>query len=459
MKTSKQIGKWLAMGTLLLASGTGALAATWTGDGADNDWDTPGNWQDNTVPAANDPINFGNLTPEVATVSVDNNHTGLLVGQITFSDTTAYTIGGVAITSTNSSNVITNNSSVRQTISADFYSGWSASGRTINGGEAGVAFVSYVNSSAGDWGHIVSGNISFDKFYISTPDTKGSKGAGYALAYYGNNSTTTVNEIHSTTPGPDGEQGYGFNLTGNQTFIITGTTYFEGSMNIGAGVTVVLQGAADVNSIRYFEASGNTAALINNADMVNTKYAWVTGTLGGTGQFSIRGTRLHRASTEFHLAPGDINSVGKLGFVGGAAEGWNSAGSVVTYDWNYNHDLTAAAGVGFDQIYVEGTLNFGADTQYVLNLVGLDGASLDDFTALESGVWDIITATGGISNFDTSRWTYDDTLFDLALSGDATSLQLLLIPEPTVSALLLGGSLLLSALAALRRQRSARSRG
>jgi hypothetical protein len=70
-------------------------------------------------------------------------------------------------------------------------------------------------------------------------------------------------------------------------------------------------------------------------------------------------------------------------------------------------------------------------------------------------VWDIITATGGISNFDTDRWTYDDTLFDLALSGDAKSLQLLLIPEPTVSTLLLGGSLLLLALAALRRRRSA----
>jgi hypothetical protein len=436
MKTSKQIGKWLAMGALLLASGAGALAATsiWTGGGADDNWDTTGNWDN--VPAANDAINFGNLPPSVSTVSVDNNHDDLLVGQITFTGSTAYTVSGLAVTSTNSGNVVINNSSARQTISADFYSGWSTNGRVINGGAAGLEFAKYVNTSAGNWEHNVMGTVIFQEFHIGTRAE-----ANYNLSFTGNG-TVIIGDLYGTSIG------HGITLCWGQKMVLTGTVSdANGSFIIrDANGSLTLTGDANANafsSISSNAATNHNSAIINNSSVRLDKLTWNTGTLGGTGSIlATRGALAQANNENYHIAPGELNSVGTLSFTDENLV-WSNEYSTVTYDWNFS-DLAAAAGAGYDQIFVEKGFNLGLQTEYVLNLVGLGGATIDDFADAAPGAsWDIISASD-ITNFDSSRWTAtlpDDII--LTLNSDNTKLQLLLIPEPSTWALLGAGAALL----------------
>ncbi|MDR1304236.1 MAG: PEP-CTERM sorting domain-containing protein [Verrucomicrobiales bacterium] len=446
MKTSKQIGKWLAMGALLLASGAGALAATsiWTGGGADDNWDTTGNWDN--VPEVNDTINFGNLTPSVPTVSVDNNHADLLVGQINFSGTTAYTISGLVITSTNSNNVVINSSSVRQTISADFYSGWSANARTINGGAAGLEFAKYVNTVGdGNWEHNIQGTVIFQQFYIGNSRPQG----GYNLSFTGNG-TVIIGDLHASQD-TTLTNNYAISLYNGQKMVLTGTVAADVRNDFQINhVNSSLTLTGDANANAFSTINMNNGSLINNSSVRLDKLTWKTGTLGGTGSILATKGVLATVNGTYAIAPGDINSVGKLSFTDENLV-WDKEFSTVTYDWNFS-DLNAAAGVGYDQIFVEQGFDLGVNTQYVLNLVGLGGATIDDFAAANPGAtWDIISAGNGITNFESSRWDYElpeDMV--LTLSADSTTLQLMLIPEPSTW-LLLGGGVAL--LAFLRRRR------
>jgi hypothetical protein len=452
MKTSKQIGKWLAMGALLLASGAGALAATsiWTGGGADDNWDTPGNWDN--IPADNDTINFGNLTPPVSTVSVDNNHADLLVGQINFSGSTAYTIGGLAITSTVASTVVANNSSVRQTISADFYSGVLINNLAINGGAAGLAFGKFINTSTNNWAYAFNyGTTTISQFYITNDTTgNGTNRNGWQVGLNGNG-TVVFNEIYDSTDS-ENTRAFGLGLYNGQNMILTGTSYTKGIIQIRGASTVILQGNADLNAAANFYADAGqvNSAIINNSSVRLDKLTWNTGTLGGTGSILATKGALATASGTYAIAPGEINSVGTLSFTYENLV-WSNEFSTVTYDWNFS-DLSAAAGVGYDQIFVEKGFDLGSNTQYVLNLIGLGGATIADFADANPGAtWDIISAGSGITNFELTRWDY--TLpenMELTLSADHTTLQLMLIPEPSAW-LLLGGGVAL--LAFLRRRR------
>ncbi|MDR1305255.1 MAG: PEP-CTERM sorting domain-containing protein [Verrucomicrobiales bacterium] len=453
MKTSKQIGTWLAMGALLLASGAGALAATWTDGGEGNDWDTAANWQGSTVPADNEAVTFGNLTPSVSIVSVNNNHDDLLVGQITFTGSTAYTISGLVITSTNSNNVVINNSSVRQTISADFYSGAFINNLAINGGAAGLAFGKFINTSTNNWTYTFNnGTTIISQFYITNDTTgNGTNRNGYQMGLTGNG-TVVFNEVYDSTDS-ENTRAFGLGLYNGQNMILTGTSYTKGTIQIRGASTVILRDNADLNVANDFkmDEGQHNSAIINNSSVRLDKLTWNTGTLGGTGSIlATRGALAQANNADYRIAPGDINSVGKLSFTDENLV-WSNEFSTVTYDWNFN-DLTAAAGEGYDQIFVEQGFNLGVNTQYVLNLIGLSGATIDDFADVAPGAsWDIISAGSGITNFELTHWTAtlpDDVI--LTLSSDNTKLQLLLIPEPSTWALLGAGAALL---AFLRRRR------
>jgi hypothetical protein len=265
--------------------------------------------------------------------------------------------------------------------------------------------------------------------------------------------TVTINELHSVTPDGDTSRTYGLNLYGTQKLTLTGTSYIKSDLRLVNNNTLLrLEGHANVNAASKVYASNAGAASINNSSVRLENLSWATGTLGGTGaNLSSKGVLATAAGDGYRIAPGDIGSVGKLSFTGGNLV-WDNGASTVTYDWQYS-SLSGAAGVGYDQIYVDGALNLGGGTLYNLNLISLGGADFD-LDANPGETWDLIATTGGISNFDLAKWTValpGDVI--LSLSADSKNLQLIMIPEPAAWLLLVIGSGLLAV--TLRRPRRA----
>ncbi|MDR1145906.1 MAG: PEP-CTERM sorting domain-containing protein [Verrucomicrobiales bacterium] len=454
MKTSKQIGKWLVMGVVVLASGTTAQAAyrTWTGTGGDNLWSNGANWDTGAWDNV-DAARFGNINPGG---SVAVNHDSAIASGTVYNiefqaGSTAYNLGGSPIT-VSADTIVTNNSSVKQTISADFYSMYGSGGHTVNGGVAGLEFTGkFVNTSTNNWAYSFNSGTTFiSQFYIANDDSGngGTHNSGYQVGLTGNG-TVVFNEIYDSTDS-ENTRAFGLGLYYGQKMILTGTSYTKGNIDIRYNSMIILQDNADLNAAANLSTETYQSVLINNSSVRLDKLTWKNGTLGGTGSILATKGALAAASGTYYIAPGDINSVGQLSFTGGDLV-WNNGDSTVTYDWNFS-DLAAAAGVGYDQVFADGSFDLGTGTQYVLNLIGLNGASLDDFADAAPGAsWDIISVGSGITNFELDNWTAtlpDDVV--LTLSADHTKLQLMLIPEPSTWALLGAGVALL---AFLRRRR------
>lgn len=160
------------------------------------------------------------------------------------------------------------------------------------------------------------------------------------------------------------------------------------------------------------------------------------------------------------IAPG--HSVGQLTFNSGLT--WNGGAF-------YNvevQDASAAPGIGYDTISVNGTLVFNASltSPFTINLSSLTstGASgnLSNFVATNSYAWQIVSTTGGIINFNpaavllnTSGFTNSLGIgsFDLSVAGTNLMLNFTPVPEPSTWALLIAGFGVV-AFTTLRRRRS-----
>jgi fibronectin-binding autotransporter adhesin len=127
------------------------------------------------------------------------------------------------------------------------------------------------------------------------------------------------------------------------------------------------------------------------------------------------------------------------------------------YDWGVQ-DLAAADGIGSDLVAITGTLafNFGDGVfEFTLTSFAADGSqgALASFDATAAHEWTVLTATGGITDFDATKICFDTTgfannlaggSFSLALGANGTSLVLdftpAAVPEPATWALLLAGA-------------------
>jgi len=235
------------------------------------------------------------------------------------------------------------------------------------------------------------------------------------------------------------------------------TTVAAGTLNVSGSVTssvTVLPGATLlVNGSTNFGSSIFTSNIILNGSSPSNP-----ATLGGSGGIQSAVTLNNLGNW---LSPG--NSPGELTFVGN--QNWNS----FTYKWELNSFVGTTHGQDYDHILVSGALSLaGTAGSYVLSIASLTSGNvpgtLADFSEIIR-TWDIITASDGIIDFDSTNWAVDTSGFgtDTAYTGvfaldvSGNNLQLSYTPVPEPNSMLLVGMALGAYLAGCNR-RSARAR-
>jgi autotransporter-associated beta strand protein len=260
--------------------------------------------------------------------------------------------------------------------------------------------------------------------------------------------------------------------------------------NSGTGSgTVVIGGNIGTNVTELIQDSVTSRLILNNAKTFTgpTKISSGTLTLGSLGSIS--------SSTSIDVASGatfDVSAV-TAGFTVGSAQTLKGSGTVVgavtlnnagstlspgaspgilsfntsqswssfNYDWELNNWAASVAGTNYDQIAITGGLTLDVAGAYTLDLLSLTSGNLSgnvaNFTDTANS-WSILTTTGGITNFDSSKWTINTGGFtssptwtgSWSIGQTGNNLVLTYTPVPEPAAALLGG---LGTLLLLRRRR------
>jgi hypothetical protein len=166
---------------------------------------------------------------------------------------------------------------------------------------------------------------------------------------------------------------------------------------------------------------------------------------GGSGRAVLGGTGTINSAVALNslndvLSPG--NSPGIQSFTP------NQTWSSFTYDWELNNFTGTTAGTAFDQISIAGSLDLLPTSSYTLNVISLTAGNVagdvPNFTEVDTS-WIILTASGGISGFDSGDWLVDTNSFSalgsiagrftISQSGNNLNLNYV-VPEPSTYALL-----------------------
>jgi fibronectin-binding autotransporter adhesin len=378
--------------------------------------------QGNLIAAANAPSGsagaFGNATSEIVLgVASGNNAAGILTDG-------AYTIGRI----------------IRNA--------------TTNATDAGTRVLTLGGNSAHN--SEFSGNI----FLGTTNNT--SKGVQLTAAAGGQ---VTFSGVIQNPTGQDGtEQAAAAALdavtkVGAGTVVLTGTNTYTGATSVTAG-TLQVSGTGSINSSSAINVATGASFVYNSstalavAPTLNGNGLSNRAVLGGSGPINAALTLDNIGDV---LSPG--NSPGVQEF--GVSQSWNS----FSYDWEVNDWVAAVAGTNFDQISITGALNLtGSTGSYLLNILSLNGSNLAGDVgnfAETTKSWSILTASGGINDFNASYWTLNTDDFSstpawagawsLGLGNDGKDLVLTYTAIPEPRAALLGG---IGLLLLLRRRRS-----
>ena len=231
---------------------------TWTG-AVDNDWDTAGNWDTNSVPGASDDVvipswlsNYPTANSSVTVNSVTMNSGSSLIANATFSGNVTYN-------------------------------------RTVN----------FVSGNTNGW-YLMSAPVSgqvYNDSYVSA-NSIASNGANRAIASY---TTSSDSWSYLQSGGSDTfntGQGYSIKRGG-----LTGDVGFTGTLNTdNAGVSVVLESTGNRFNLLgnpYTSYIDSNTFLSNQAAISDTQTLWVWNqTLGTNGAFEVK-----LASDNFMIAP------------------------------------------------------------------------------------------------------------------------------------------------------------
>ena len=242
---------------------------------------------------------------------------------------------------------------------------------------------------------------------------------------------------------------------GNRTFAIADSTNTSAELTISANIT--LAGNRDL-----IKTGAGTLVLSGN-----NNYAGNTQVTAGTLRVNGNNSASLLTTVSTGATIGGSGSVGALTLNSGAflspgnSPGILHAGNTIlaggsTYLWQIS-DMLGAAGTGFDQLQVNGTLNITATAGTPL-IIALQSLLSDNATPGNVGNYDpyhsnsyvIATASGGISGLTASNYSIDTSLFTntpavgwtLATSSDGNSLLLnyapTAVPEPSTCAVLAG---------------------
>jgi hypothetical protein len=198
---------------------------------------------------------------------------------------------------------------------------------------------------------------------------------------------------------------------------------------VNSSSTIIISNGA---SLRY---NGTTALRAASVSLGGGSGAG-RAVLGGTGTIN---SAVTLDSLNDVLSPG--NSPGLQNFA--TSQTWSS----FTYDWELNNFTGTTAGVDFDQISIAGSLDLSGSS-YSLNVISLTAGNVPgnvaNFTEVDT-TWTILSASGGITGFNSFEWLVDTNSFSAlgSIAGRFTISQLdntlnlnYAVPEPSTYALL-----------------------
>lgn len=224
---------------------------------------------------------------------------------------------------------------------------------------------------------------------------------------------------------------------GSSTLTLTGTNTYTGTTTVSAGTLLVANTGVISNTSTVVVSAG--ARFINNSNATRTGAIVLNGSgtgsraiLGGTSTVGVALTLDNLGDT---LSPG--NSPGTLPL--SVSQTWTS----FTYEWETNDFTGTLAGTDFDQITIAGTLTLDGSA-YALDIISLTGLNVVGDIANFSETnrtWTILTASGGITGFDSSEWSLLTNQFTsspawegnwtLGQSGNSLVLSYNAVPEPS----------------------------
>jgi autotransporter-associated beta strand protein len=304
------------------------------------------------------------------------------------------TVAGLMASGDTTGAVIVNSSGTPSTLTVNNSSDDEYAGLLGSGGYAGGAALYYV----GD-------NLTMIKTGIGTLSLSGDN------AYTGN-TTISGGALAITGVGQLGNGNYAGNILDNATFTynssaaqtLSGQVSGTGVLNQAGPGTLTLSGANAYSGATTVNGgtllvNGSTAS--GSAVTVNTG-----GTLGGTGTIS------NSVTLNGTVSPG-----ASVGTLHSGSQTWNGGAA-------YQFELSSAvSSAGMDLLILTGTLNVQATagTPFNLKLVSMADSTtpgpVPDFDGNTSYTWVLGTASGGILNFDASKFAIDTSAFANTYTG------------------------------------------
>jgi len=263
--------------------------------------------------------------------------------------------------------------------------------------------------------------------------------------------TSTASEVYFTTGDEDDKVTFTGAITGgnnNNTLKIEGPgrVVYAGEDKDYNHHTEVTSGTLEIAEGTKYTGSGNTTVKAPSNLVVNGVLQGAGsltldgGTLSGTGTVK-KNLLVHNGSV---LSPG--NSVGKLTFGEASALQTLTLGSGGSYAWELDH-ATGTAGQNWDLVEVHGTLDVTA-TEEGKFVISLQSSATSMFNPMNDYDWIILSATGGIMNFNQDSFSFDSSAFGMDILGhfslavvgnDLVLSYVHVVPEPGRAFLLVSG--------------------